>query len=152
MWILLGLLLSTIAIRFGGWIVGIQLSWATSVLIAGLALLGLLIIIGVVTSIGERAQDETEAQERPTIPVSRENMSKSRRDECVRVFYDEQRKRRVRILVRDTGTFYFQEEYVREEASERFWIPVGERAIGFYDSEETAIREARANVDWLPAL
>ena len=29
------------------------------------------------------------------------------------------------------------------------WIPVTSGAVGFYDSEQTALREATAEIDWL---
>ena len=70
-------------------------------------------------------------------------------DPCVRVVHDGEEKRRLRIFLHTTGSFYFQEDYFSEHPLEEGWIPVAGGAVGFYDSEQTALREAKANVDWL---
>jgi hypothetical protein len=70
-------------------------------------------------------------------------------DPCVHVLKDAEGKRRVRIFRRHTGTYYFEDEYFSEHPMERCWIPIRGGTVGFYDSEQTALREAKANIDWL---
>ena len=70
-------------------------------------------------------------------------------DSCVRVLQDSEGKRRVRIFRCNTGTYYFEDEYFSEHPLERCWIPIRGGAVGFYDSEQTALRKVKANVDWL---
>ena len=72
-------------------------------------------------------------------------------DQCVRIVQDVGGKQRVRIFLRANGTFYFQEEYFSEHPSEQCWIPVSSQSVGFYDREATALREAKASIDWLIA-
>ncbi len=70
-------------------------------------------------------------------------------DPCVRLLHDGEAKRRLRIFLRPTGSFYFREEYFSERPLEECWIPVAGGGVGFYDSEQTALREATAELDWL---
>ena len=67
----------------------------------------------------------------------------------LRLLHDGEAKRRLRIFLRHTGSFYFQEEYFSEHPLEECWIPVAGGGVGFYDSEQTALREATAELDWL---
>jgi hypothetical protein len=66
-----------------------------------------------------------------------------------KIIYDESHKRRVKILRRESGTFYYEQEYFSDEPLEMCWIPTGRRVTGFYDTKETAEIEARGNIDWL---
>ena len=63
--------------------------------------------------------------------------------------YDQDEERRVVILQRGDGTFFYEEEYFSKHEYEMCWIPKKQQTIGFYDSQETALREAIANTDWL---
>lgn len=67
----------------------------------------------------------------------------------VQEIYDEDEERRVVIFRRGDGTFFYEEEYFSKHEHEMCWIPKKKQTIGFYDSRETALREAIANTDWL---
>ena len=70
-------------------------------------------------------------------------------DERVKEIYDDAGKRRVAILRRESGSFYYQLEHFSEHPLEMCWIANRQLPIGIYESEEKAENEARANVDWL---
>lgn len=65
----------------------------------------------------------------------------------VQEIYNKDRSRRVFIYRREDGLFSYEPWYYSEDEYEMCWI--GQRCSGLYDSQETAIREAQANVDWL---
>ena len=70
-------------------------------------------------------------------------------NEAVQEIYDQDKERRIVIFQRDDGTFFYEEEYFSRDEYEMCWIPKRQQRIGFYDSQETALREAIANTDWL---
>jgi hypothetical protein len=70
-------------------------------------------------------------------------------DERVNEIYDDARTRRVAILRREPGSFYYQLEHFSEQPLEMCWIPNRQFPVGIYESEEKAENEARSNVDWL---
>ena len=63
--------------------------------------------------------------------------------------YDKNKQRRVIIFRRDDGTFFYEEEFFSSDEYEKCWIPKKRQMIGIYDSQQTAMREAVANIDWL---
>lgn len=67
----------------------------------------------------------------------------------LRTINDSEGKRRVYIVRRDNGTFGYEEEYWSDDPYEKCWIPLGDYPLCICDSEETALREAMGNVDWL---
>ena len=162
LWALLLVFLSGAAVRLGGWLLGIEISWGTCLLIGVMAPMVVLMLIGVVLSMRESAEEPTESMResaeepaRSTIHVSQDASRSSplgegaTADECVRLLQDKEAKRRLRIFLRHSGSFYFTEEYFSEHPLEKCWIPVAGGAVGFYDSEQTALREATAEIDWL---
>lgn len=70
-------------------------------------------------------------------------------DERVSEICDDTGKRRVAILRRESGSFYYRIEHFSEHPLEMCWIPHRQLPVGIYESEEKAEKEARANVDWL---
>jgi hypothetical protein len=69
-------------------------------------------------------------------------------DERIKEIYGDSH-RRVVISRRDSGTFYYFEEYFSTHPYELCWIPRSGHHIGFYETAERAESEARSNVDWL---
>ena len=67
----------------------------------------------------------------------------------VQEIYDEDKERRIVISRRENGTYFYEEEYFSTHEYEMCWIPKKQHWIGFYDSRDTALREAIANTDWL---
>jgi hypothetical protein len=70
-------------------------------------------------------------------------------DERIKEIYDNTMKRRIVIIRRETGSFYYEVEHFSEHPLEMCWIPNCLTPIGIYGNEEIAEREARSNVDWL---
>jgi hypothetical protein len=70
-------------------------------------------------------------------------------DERVKEIYEGDGKRRVVILRRDSGSYFYEVEYFSEHPLEMCWIPTRRQMVGFYESRERAEDEAYANVDWL---
>ncbi len=155
LWALLVVILSGAAVRLGAWLLGVEIGWGTCLLIGVIAPTCLLMVIGVGLSMRENAQEPAEAEDRSTSQASQDATASSPRvegaaaDQCVRLLQDEEAKRRLRIFLRHTGSFYFTEEYFSEHPLEECWIPVAGGAVGIYDSEQTALREATAEIDWL---
>lgn len=56
----------------------------------------------------------------------------------------------VDVFQRPDGSFGF-EEYRRDSEDARGWFPIGRFGDRVFDSEESALREARARVVWLNA-
>lgn len=67
------------------------------------------------------------------------------------IFYDREQRRRVVIFERADGFYTYKEEYYGDEELEMYWLPVTAYYAGIYDSAETALREAKGNVEWLRA-
>jgi hypothetical protein len=67
----------------------------------------------------------------------------------VKVIHDEMQTRRVIIYRRETGAFYYEQEYFSEPPAEMCRIPPGRSAAGFYDRREKAESDARTNIEWL---
>jgi hypothetical protein len=65
--------------------------------------------------------------------------------------YNADRKRRIVIFRRESGTYGYREEYhyKNELAQAEGWASLGGRAC-YYEDLETAKREAVENVTWLP--
>ncbi len=147
--------LFVLVVRFGGWIVGTEVSWVASMAIGVVAPTGLLVVIGIAASVRRSGKNNGRAADGSTPDGNLEttaplpSAAQGEADRCVALLHDEEAKRRLRIFVRDAGTFYCQEEYFSEHSLEQCWIPIGTRTVGIYDSEETALREARACIDWL---
>lgn len=68
-------------------------------------------------------------------------------DERVKDIYDESRKRRVAIFRRPSGSYFYEVEYFSEHPSELCRVPTRQRIIGFYESQDRAESEARANLE-----
>ena len=156
LWVLLVTFLFTVAFRIGGWVFGSEVGWGASILLGIVTPLVLMMVMGVVVSVWETPRSQAKVETEPTRhDATRSSHSTSRSapreeaDPCVRVLQDAEGKRRVRIFRRHTGTYYFEDEYFGEHPMERCWIPIRGGAVGFYDSEQTALREAKANIDWL---
>jgi hypothetical protein len=69
-------------------------------------------------------------------------------DEVLETLYNPDRTRRVYIFRRSNGTFGFEEEYFSNDEYEMCWIP--RSGLSVFDSAETALREARDRLNWLP--
>lgn len=71
-------------------------------------------------------------------------------DEQVEIIYSEDRKRRVVIFRRPSGTYGYREErhYKNELADVEGWASLGGRAC-HYEDLPTAMREVVENVAWL---
>ena len=70
-------------------------------------------------------------------------------DKVVEEIYCQNQKKRVVFFRREDGTYYYTPEYFSEDELEMCWVPSRQNSIGIYESQETAIREARGNIDWL---
>ena len=70
-------------------------------------------------------------------------------DELIKEIYSKDRDRRVEIIRRDTGTYFYQQCYFSGDPFEMCWIPLRQRSIGLFESAERAESEARSNIDWL---
>jgi hypothetical protein len=70
-------------------------------------------------------------------------------DQPIREIMDETGKRKVIIYRRSTGTYCFEEWRFSQDELEMCWIPLRSHVIGFYDTAETALREASGRVSWL---
>lgn len=69
------------------------------------------------------------------------------------ILYDEERKRRVKILRFADGSFSFIEEHYSDEPLELCCIPQNERrSRPICASFEVAVREAKGRVEWLAAM
>ena len=150
LWVLLVISLCASAFRFGGWLFGLEIGWGASVILGIVTPLVLMMVMGVVVSVfGSEAEVEPESpRPKPTTPSTPSSPPPKDADPCVQVLQDAEGKRRVRILRRKSGTYYFEEQYFSEHL-EPAWIPNQHGAVGFYDTEQTAIREAKASLDWL---
>lgn len=71
------------------------------------------------------------------------------RTNAVQEIYSQDKKHRVVILERADGTFFYEEEHFSKQETELCWIPKKRQTIGFYETYETALREAIANIGWL---
>ncbi len=154
LWLLLVVFLFTVAFRIGGWFFGSEIGWGACVLLGIATPLVIMTVMGGVVSAsgipGSEVKIETESTSHDATTASASRSAPSEdADRCVRVLQDAEGKLRVRILRRKTGTYYLEEEYFSEHPLERGWIQIRRGAVGFYDSEQTAIREAKANIDWL---
>ncbi len=70
-------------------------------------------------------------------------------DEALEIIYDQTKKKRVTIFRKKTGTFYYEEEYFRED-SEEMWLDTENKANSWnYDSRAKDQTEAQANTQWL---
>lgn len=154
-WILLAVTLATVSIRFAGWILGVDIGWTVCILFGLIAPVGLMMIIGVVVSLRHSPLDNA-TDEQPSTSngdyaavAPFKDAPSGQAAQCVQIVQDEEGKRRVRIFLRDTGTFYFQEENLSDHPLEQCWVPVSGGTVGFYESEQTALREAKASIDWL---
>lgn len=70
------------------------------------------------------------------------------------MIYSKDRKRRVIIFQRSIGsfgekTFGFEEQYFSDEPLEQCWCPLSQVPLSFCETEQIAVREARARVVWL---
>ncbi len=154
-WILLAVILATVSIRFAGWVLGVDIGWIVCVLFGLIAPVALMMIVGVVVSARQSSLDHATGEQRstsngdPGAVAPFKDAPSGQAAQCVRILQDEEGKRRVRIFLRDTGTFYFQEENFRDHPLEQCWVPASGGTVGFYDSEQTALREAKASIDWL---
>ena len=115
-WILLAVTLATVSIRFAGWILGVDIGWTVCILFGLIAPVGLMMIIGVVVSLRHSPLDNA-TDEQPSTSngdyaavAPFKDAPSGQAAQCVQIVQDEEGKRRVRIFLRDTGTFYFQEE------------------------------------------
>jgi hypothetical protein len=70
-------------------------------------------------------------------------------EEVVQTLYSPDRKRRVHIVRRGNGTFSHEEEYFSTDEFEMCWIPLSGH-LSVFDSVDTALREARGRLNWLP--
>jgi hypothetical protein len=61
-------------------------------------------------------------------------------------------KRRVLLFQRQNGTWGFAVERLSEDPLEGSRVPDGRYSEAFFDSEETALAEARGRVPWLTEL
>jgi hypothetical protein len=73
-------------------------------------------------------------------------------DDLVQDFYAEDGQRRVNIYRRASGIFYFQEEQFSPQGFDRAWIPVRQPVTSFFDTQETAVKEASGRIGWLSDL
>ena len=156
LWVLLVTFLFTVAFRIGGWVFGSEVGWGASILLGIVTPFVLMMVMGVAVSVWgtprSEAKVETESTRHDaTTPSSSPSRSAPGEDAdpCVHVLQDADGKRRVRIFRRSTGTYYFEDEYFSDHPPERCWIPIRRASVGFYDSEQTALREAKASADWL---
>ena len=76
-------------------------------------------------------------------------LNKLMADERLKEIYDRDGLRRVVILRRESGTFYYQREHFSGHPAEMCWLPDRQLPVGIYETAERAENEARANVDWL---
>jgi hypothetical protein len=69
----------------------------------------------------------------------------------VQTIYDDAKKRRVVIFMRDDGSFGFEEQWFSDDPQEMAWCPFGRppRPNCHCDTEERAVFEARGRIDWL---
>lgn len=70
-------------------------------------------------------------------------------DERVHELYSRNGKRRIAILRRRNGTYYYQREDLCEIEHEMCWMPGNQSYFGIYDSRETAMTDAATRVRWL---
>lgn len=70
-------------------------------------------------------------------------------DDRVKEIYDDTGQRRVAVLRREAGTFYYLQEHFSGHPLEMCWIPDRQLPVGIYETAERAESEARANIDWL---
>jgi hypothetical protein len=70
-------------------------------------------------------------------------------EEVEKEIYNNDGSRRLVIVRRTTGTFYYRQEHFLEDRSENCWVPSRQNKIGVYGTSDEAEREARSNVDWL---
>jgi hypothetical protein len=70
-------------------------------------------------------------------------------DKVVAEIYSQDQKKRVRIFVRESGTYYYEQDYFSEDEYEMCWVPLRQNPIGHYESQDIAAREAQGNIDWL---
>ena len=47
------------------------------------------------------------------------------------------------------SAYYFEDESFSTHPAERCWIPVRHGPVGFYDSEQTALQEAKTSIAWV---
>lgn len=73
-------------------------------------------------------------------------------DKLVQEFCAEDKQRRVNIFQRENGTFYFQEERLSHQEFEQSWISIRQSVASFFDTQETAVYEAKGRIDWLNDL
>lgn len=70
-------------------------------------------------------------------------------DQLVCEIHDASGKRKVVIVRRPSGSFYYEEWMFSDEPMENCWIPLPSRSIGVYETLEIAVREAKAKIGWL---
>ena len=56
-WVLLAIISTTFGIRFGGWILGVDIGWAVCIFLGLISLVALVVVIGVIDS--KRAREST---------------------------------------------------------------------------------------------
>ena len=70
-------------------------------------------------------------------------------DEQVREIIAPDGQGKVFLMRRSTGTYYFEEWYFDADPMTNCWLPQSRQMISFFDSAETALREAVARVSWM---
>jgi hypothetical protein len=69
--------------------------------------------------------------------------------EVLETLYSPDAHERVHIVRRSNGSFGFEEEYFSAHPLEMCWCARRQYPLCVCDAPETALREARARIDWL---
>ena len=70
-------------------------------------------------------------------------------DQVIQEIHSADGKLRLLICQRQSGSFYYESQHFSEHEHEMCWIADSRQSIGIYESQSTALREARGNIDWL---